>query len=297
MTIPSRDLPTLCEQVGFQRRAGAAAGAIAQVEAAFGVQLPSEFIELWSLTDGMTGDGIDVLPLSEVEKYSDVFAGGFGYIPFTDCNDSNPYAVCCRDPLRGMILHVYHDAETEIVCRGLDRFLELVAAARVDGEVDRIVGDMAFDVPDRTTEDAATAIELICAAESMERLDEWRTVALRLAAQLLGPGQELELARVLALGDEYTREAVRQRWTALGTPQALALLQEDDAAYRQFLTDLKRAFDFAGIRTEPTRGDGFRLQPGNIGLNFAMLFADCRRPGVMAEWVQRFKDRLKDRES
>jgi hypothetical protein len=41
----------------------------------------------------------------------------------------------------------------------------------------------------------------------------------------------------------------------------------------------------------------FRLQPGNVNLNFAMLFADRRRPGAMEEWVQRFKERMAKKRS
>jgi hypothetical protein len=284
-------LPTLLDRSGFKPRAGGTPAAIAGVEAAFGVRLPDEFRELWALSDGMDGDGIELLPLSTVAAYAGAFGGGFGYVPFAECNDSNPYAVCCREPLRGVVAHVFHDDQARLVCRGLGRFLELVAEARESGEVDRIEGDLAFDRPDRTAEDAA-ARELVRAAEGMDRRDEWRGVALHFAAQLLGPGQEAELADVLALGDEYTREAVLWRWTALGTPEARERLRQDAAAYRDFLAELRRAFEAAGVRTDPDGPGEFRLQPGNVGLNFAMLFADCRRPGAMFEWVQRLKGRL-----
>jgi hypothetical protein len=122
--------------------------------------------------------------------------------------------------------------------------------------------------------------------------DRWRGDALRFAAQLFGPGQEDELAAVMALGDEYAREAVRRRWTGLGTPAAQDWLRRDATAYREFLKELRRAFVAAGVRTEPDGPHEFRLQPGNVGLNFAMLYADCRRPGGLDEWVQRFKERM-----
>ena len=45
-----------------------------RVEKAFGVSIPDGFRELWMLSDGMSGDGIDLLSLSAVEDYADVFA-------------------------------------------------------------------------------------------------------------------------------------------------------------------------------------------------------------------------------
>jgi hypothetical protein len=287
------DLQTIAARAGFRRRPGANQAAIARTEAAFGVQLPDGFPELWAYSDGMDGDGIELLPLSAVAEYAPIFAGGFGYVPFADCNDSNPYAVCCREPLQGVVVHVFHDDEAQLVCRGLPRFLELVAEARQgDAGVGRIAGDLAFDHPNRTVEDIAAARELVRAVEEMAPGEQWRGDALRFAAQLFGPGQEDELATVLALGDEYTREAVRRRWNGLGTPEAQNRLGEDAVAYRNFLAKLEQAFETAGLQTEPTDHGEFLLQPGNVGLNFAMLFADSRRPGAMEEWVQRFKARV-----
>src|SRR5262245_45358973 len=116
MTTPATRLPALLNRAGFRPRAGAAPAAVAQVEAAFGVELPDEFAALWASSDGAAGDGIDLLSLSAAGEYSGAFSGGFGYVPFTDCNDSNPYVVCCHDPLRGVVAHVFHDDEPALVC-------------------------------------------------------------------------------------------------------------------------------------------------------------------------------------
>src|SRR5215217_8218394 len=152
------ELRAQLERAGFRISAAAAPTAIAQMASAFGVTLLDGFARLWAVSDGMRGEGIDILPLSAVSDYADIFEGGFGYLPFTDCNDSNPYAVCCRGPLRGKIVHIFHDDQSVVVCRDLDRFLELVIEARQSGDdVDRLPGDYAFDHPDRTAQDASTA--------------------------------------------------------------------------------------------------------------------------------------------
>jgi hypothetical protein len=140
--------------------------------------------------------------------------------------------------------------------------------------------------------DVVLARELLRATAETPVGDQTRGDALRFAAQLFGPGQEAELADVLVLGDEYARDAVQRRWAGLGTPAAHEQLRKDAAAYQAFIAELRRAFERAGVRTEASRDGEFLLQPGRVGLNFRMLFADCRRPGAMAEWVERLKSRL-----
>lgn len=162
-------LRDLAADAGFRPRAGATPAAIARTEVALGVRLPGEVADLWAFSDGMAGNGVELLSPAAVEQYAGVFLGGFGYVPLTDCNDSNPYAVCCENPLRGVVAHVFHDDEPQLVCRGLGRFLEFVAEARAGGDVSRIDGDFAFDRPARTAEDAATAGELVRAAGGWKR--------------------------------------------------------------------------------------------------------------------------------
>ncbi len=289
---------SLLNAAGFQVREAAAGAAIARTESAFGVHLPDDFRAFWALSDGAAGDGIDILPLAAVDAYAAILTGGFRYVPFTDCNDSNPYAICCLGPLRGMVVHLFHDDEAHLICRGLTRFLELVAEARQgDGDVDRIAGDFAFDRPDRSAADAVTAQELMLTAEGLGSGDASCSDTLRFAAQLVGPGREKILETVSALGDEYVRRTVRQRLNGLATPEARELLRADTAAYTDFLATLERAFKAAAVKTEPLKQGEFRLQPGNVGLNFAMLFADRRRPGAIDEWVQRFKARIAARQT
>jgi hypothetical protein len=288
---PMHDIIHLLHRAGFRGRLGADPETIARVEAAFGVTLTDDLRDLWTYSDGLAGDGIEILSLAGAEPYAGVFFGGFGYVPFTDCNDSNPYAVCCQEPLRWLVVHAFHDEEARLICRGVRRFLELVAETRAGGgDVDRIEGDFAFDRPERTAIDVTAARALVRVAEGLDRYDRWRGDALRFAAQLFGPGQENELANLLAVGDEYTREAVLRRWAGLGTPAAQTCLRDDRVAYRAFLAELRRAAEAGGVATEPDGPHEFRLQPGSIGLNFAMLFADRHRPGALAEWVGRFRE-------
>jgi len=166
---------------------------------------------------------------------------------------------------------------------------------RSAGEVDRLEGDFDLEDPDRTETDRAVALDLILQAKSMDHLEPSRDELLRYAGQLLGRGHESDLRDVLSLGNEYVRKAVLQRWKAIDTPTARDCLQQDSIAFRKFMADLRKALEDSGLQTAPYGNDSFRLQPGNIGLNFSMIFADCRRPGGMDQWVKRFSDRVAGR--
>jgi hypothetical protein len=284
------DLQSLLDRAGFRPRGPAADSAIAELESALDIRLPAEIVQLWRHSDGMEADGMELLPVASAQRFT--FAEGFCYVPFAYCQDSNPYAIACREPLVGTVIHICHDDDWSLLCRGLARFLELVGDARQRGEgMDQIAGDFDFAAPDRSAEDAALAREVMRAAEAMDREDYQRTTALRFAAQLLGRGHEDDLAAVLTLGDEYTRAAVRERWTALDTPLARERLGEDTAAFQAFIAELQRAFETAGAPTIPERDGTFRLQKGNAGLNFPVIYADCRRGGTMDDWVRRFTGR------
>ena len=286
------DLRSLLDRAGFRSRGPAEDTAIAELESALDIRLPAELVELWKHSDGLDGDRMELLSVASAHGYAQIFAEGFCYVPFAYCQDSNPYAIACREPLRGAVIHICHDDEWSLVCQGLARFFELVIDARQRGDgVDQIVGDFDFASPDRSEEDADRARELMRAALAMDADDQQRSIALRFAAQLFGRGHEDGLAEVLALGDEYTRDAVRERWTALDTPAARDRLAEDDAVYRAFLSALQQAFEAAGAATISERDGTFRLKKTNAGLNFAGIFADCRRGGDMNAWVQRLKGR------
>lgn len=287
------NLRSLLEHGGFRTQSPATPSGLAELEIALGIRLPTELGDLWSYSDGTTGGGIEILSVARAREYTPIFDWGFGYIPFTESNDSNPYCVCSRDPLCGAVVHVFHDQEPILVCRSLGRFLELVALARQNGaDVAQIEGDFQLDRPERASEDVAIARKLLTAAGNTLPGDRTREDGLRFAAQLFGPGQEAELGEVLALGDEYTREAVQRRWKGLNTRQAQGQLDMDSAAYREFINMFRRSFERAGIRTE-SHGDGeFVLLPGRVHLNFRALFVDCRRPGAIDEWVERLRSRL-----
>ncbi len=301
----------LFERLGATPGPPAEPAALARVQELFGVRLPDEFRELYLAADGLAVPDLhfEVIPLSQVETYAGVLKECFGYVPFTEHNDSNPYAVCCREPLTGFVVHLHHDDETVLACRSLGRFLDLLAERRRQvpaagaGEDEEEaagdllpryspLGDLAFDRPERTAEDARVAGELVRFAG---RLGFWayeRTEALRFAAQLLGPGHEAELGRLMALGDEYTRYTVLERCRGLRTPAAEALLRQDAEGLDRFAAELADAVEAAGleVRRTPWAPPGWTVEPGTVRPgSFDRLYGNRHAPNFLPELVERIR--------
>ena len=263
--------------LGAVIRPGATADALTQTETRFAVRLPERFRQLYLTSNGFDLPALRmrVLSLGEIEAYGDAFADRFKYVPFTDCNDSNPYSICCAEPLAGFIAHVFHDDESRLVCRSLRRFFQLLAdAIRTGDDADRLTGDLDPASPDRSLGDAEIGRELIRYTENLDPNDCARGEALRFATQMFGPGGESELQGVLAAGDEYVREAVLRRRRHLNTPEARAILDADAAEYKRFVTELNRSVAAAGF------------EPSNLRLNLPNLHGGRNRPGFLAELLE-----------
>ena len=201
----------LLDSLGATLRPGADEATLARAEASHGVRFPEDVRAFYRVTDGLVLEDLDLemLPLSSFGPLAGPLNEGHGYAPFTESNDSNPYAVCCAGPLLGFVVHLYHDNETVLVCRSLGRFLDLVAERQrqVPGATEEqmadlvfccnsLAGDLAFDRPERTADDARIGDELIRYAERFTPRDVEHHDALRFAAQMFGPGHEAELTRV-----------------------------------------------------------------------------------------------------
>jgi hypothetical protein len=290
---------TLFESLGATPRPGADEAALARAEEAQGVRFPENVREFYRATDGLVLPDLDleILPLSSFGPIAGPLNEGHGYAPFTESDGANLYAICCAGPLFGFVVHLYDDNEPVLVCRSLGRFFDLLVERRLqmfaaDKEIDPCVydleGDLAFDRPERTADDARVGDELIRYADRFTPRDGERHDALRFAAQMFGPGHEAELTRVLAAGDEYAREAVLERWHGLGTAAAEVLLRRDAEDFDQFVEDLAKAVVAAGmeIRRHPPPGYGFTITPGNLGVHFKRHFCKRHQPGFLPELVE-----------
>jgi hypothetical protein len=298
---------TLFNCLGAITRPGADPAALAHAESALNVHLPENFRELYRASDGLEIPDLRLAfePLSRIEEYAGVLTVGFGYFPFTNCNDSNPYAICCTEPLTGFVVHLYHDDAPDLACRSLERFLDLLVERRqqvlaadeeeredLDLRVNPLEGDLAFDRPERSAEDARIGRELVRHALNLQFADVDRGTGLLFAVQMFGPDHVDDLERVLALGDEYVREGVLNRCRHLGTPAATALLNRDAEDLERFVQEVVRAVEAAGISVQ--------RKPGSLAWSVAAgprlpcldrLYGNRHDPSTLERWLESIRDR------
>lgn len=255
---------------------------LARAEAIYGVRLPDDFRALYAARDGQTLPWGRLLKLAEIADMAEFFP--VGLVPFTDREDSNPHAVCCREPLAGCVAHLFHDDESRLVSRSVGAFL--VSAAAGDW-----AGELAFEVPERTAADAEAARALARQAAGMPEGDLDRGQALRFAAHLFGPGDEAELLGLIELGDGYTRDSALERLAGIGTPAARDAVRAEAAALNRFIDGLAASLEAEGLRLERERGRPreWSVEPGRIHLNFPMLYAQRRGADFLPELVARIR--------
>lgn len=219
--------------IGAECTAGTSKANIAAFEAASGLSLPPEARELWTASNGFTiatrRDVLKVMALSECLGYLQSMRQlgipqGWGYMPFADLNDSNPYCICCNEPMRGYIVRVHHDDSAEIVYRGLDSFLDAVRIACETSDDGRpsfrdLPHDFDGDHAHRTQQDVQTAFALLGRVEQLDE-DVEQADALRWAIALLDEANVAEIVRLLDSGDQYCRKAAMARLQAMKTPAA-----------------------------------------------------------------------------
>jgi len=212
------DLQAFFHAVGAAPNPGATAAELDRFEARTGLSLPSQLRAFYGSANGLTIDGggsryvsvrpaawMEMLPLAEVMPYIEGmrrygFPQVWGYFPLTDCNDSNPYCVCCKGPLRNRVVHVFHDDVADLKFWDLGRFLDAVAtavASRGTGHprLDRLPGEYTSDREDRTEDEVRTGLELLRLADGLTDVEQHD--ALRFAIDLLSEGHEA--ARVAKL--------------------------------------------------------------------------------------------------
>jgi hypothetical protein len=206
------NLQAFFHAVGATPNRGATAAELDSFEASTGLSLPPQLRAFYGSTNGLTIDGngsryvtnmrpaawMEILPLAEVTRYVEGMrrfgiSQVWGYFPFTDCNDSNPYCLCCNEPLRNRVVHVFHDDVAELKFWELGRFLDAVSAAVANRgtdrpELERLAGEYTSDREDRTEDEVSTGLELLKLADRLTDVEQHD--ALRFAIDLLSEGHE-----------------------------------------------------------------------------------------------------------
>lgn len=144
-------------------------------QAEHSLPLHPSILELYRESNGLRlkSLGVSFIPLTEVSKYIAGFdrfgfSRRWGYFPFTNANDSNPFCLCCRSPLAGRLVHVFHDDEPRLDFRDLESFL--AAILKLTGDADGAFFDelpaQYDDSTDRTPADVEAGLELLETAQT-----------------------------------------------------------------------------------------------------------------------------------
>lgn len=166
--------------------------------------------------------GIDCLAFDKAEHYSKCLAeyvlySALGVWVLNDANDSNPYCLATAGPLKGMIIHVFHDDDPKITFASLEEFLAALQALPATGiHIDKIreqsvrhpLNPAIEALLDADTDESDELIRLYLSvandltAETKRRLTERQDFFVReaLAMQLKQQGtvDDLPIANILA---------------------------------------------------------------------------------------------------
>ena len=296
------DLRAFFHAVPAALNPGATATELDAYEARTGLSLPPQLRAFYGSTNGLTIDSVwpadwmKILPLADVLTYVEGMREWgipqvWGYFPFTDCNDFNPYCVCCNGPLRSCVVHVFHDDVAQLKFRDLGRWLDAVAAAVVSKgaypSMDRLPGEYTSGREDRTEDEVRTGLELLRLADGLT--DEELHDALRFAIDLLSEAEVEEVVWLLETGDEYTAPDAAARLRAMKSPRAADALGQYRRETAGFVADCVAALRAAGLEVTEVRQNTVCLKPGPIWLNLPIWFRRRREPGIYDVVVRRAK--------
>lgn len=287
------DFSSLLDGLDAARRPPASRKDVERLERATELKLPVQFRDLMFVSDGFSlKSGDRFLDLAAIEEY---WAGlkdfgipqRWGYLPFTDFNDSNPYCICCNSPLQGMIAHVFHDDSARLEFRTLESFL-----LAFQGQTSDLSTDYSPLSKRRTENDIRVGLELIELSREMPD-DVEQGDALRFAVSLLSENEISVFAELLNTGDEYTREEVLHRLHRMTSPNAVEIITAFNAEMRSFVTHCVNGLRQAGIDVVEVKDHCPRLEPGPVWLNLPVFFDRRQSPTIVQDIVERARHLMK----
>jgi hypothetical protein len=277
------------------RGKGATESEILQAEEASGLKFPASYREFISKSDGylFQQQEVRILSLKESLEYLQGLRENrmtelWGYFPVLDNNDSNPWCVCCKEPIEGYIVQYCHDDSAKIKFRSVET---LCAAIEVSVRNDALLIDKLpddFQREFRTAQDLKVARNLLNASSQLVDLD--RADACRFAMWLLGEDQVDEIVPLLDAGDYCIADDATRRLASMENPRALEALRADRRTFEEFVRKAMEILSQAGIKAESYhRGIDTMLNLGNIRLDMRVFYAERNKPDFEKEFIDRVR--------
>ena len=284
----------LLAELNIEATPGVTEGGLDMFEDETGLQLPESVRSLYTTCDGaVLNEGLlRILPLGGVLEhvigFRDIgFPQRWGYFPFTDNNDSNPFCVCCTTPLAGYVVQVFHDDSAAIKFRSLDGFLAALREFVTEDEWDLYEMPSDFDGEARTAGDVKVGRKLLRLASELDDVEQGD--AYRFGMWLLSGNEIGEIIPLLQAGDEYVRDDAMQRLAAIASPEAKQALRDAEEDMMRFVKQCAEALDQAGVYSKIINGTSLKAGPRRVGVNTKMFYSKRDEPRIFDRLVERFR--------
>lgn len=244
----------------------AGATELAEFERSSGLSLPDELRELYSTCNGLEIEylGLRFLPLHEVMEYAHFFQNALGLFPLTDENDSDPYAVCCRGPLQGWVVHVRHDGDSSLDFRNVGAFVKAIENLSPDDDYPKIRAELVERPRVRSEADVAVGLATLQMARKME--DDFAGWAIRFGLSLLTENELPEFVRIFDM-NWMTRRTSLEELAKIPHPSAAKTIADYREEISEFSHTAARALKAASLDVSAVGANTITLQPGPVHLN------------------------------
>jgi hypothetical protein len=259
-----------------------------------GVKFPANYRKFISESDGIhfKAQKINILSLKESLEYFKSFrefgiTQTWGYFPILDNEDSNPWCLCCKTPISGYIVQLFHDDAAQIKFRSLESFFAAIKASERNDALllDDLEGDFRTTVHD--ARDVALGRELLKIPPALGEGD--RPDACRFAMWLLGDDQVDEVIPLLDDQDPFIARDTAERLATMQCPKAAEALRANKKSLKEFVAksaELLRQHDVqAAIENESV----IRLTPGNVLLDMKVFYAERKDSDAEQKFIERAK--------
>lgn len=278
----------------FANKRGASESQILEAEASTGLKFPVSYKNFIRKSNGLLLTKQEVTILS-LEKSLDYFvmlrdAGitqTWGYFPILDNEDSNPWCMCCKNPLTGYIVQVMHDDAAQIKFRNIESFVSAIDLSdRNDASLlDDLDGDFR-SIGSRTGEDLEAARALIKSVPTYKHVD--RSDACRFAMWLFGEDQVNEIAPFLDDEDPFVARDALERLNTFESTEARTAILAAQKNLADFVQKSLGLLKQVGIEAQLEQNSIVRVHPGVL-LDMKIFYAQRNAPGAEEKFIERVR--------
>jgi hypothetical protein len=209
---------------------GAIESQIIEVQDTTGLAFPDDYRRFIAESDGLLFEtqSVKILSLKESLEYFKCLrkfglTQTWGYFPISDNEDSNPWCICCKEPLAGYIVRVAHDDGAQLKFRSIEALFEGIKSVIEDDILflDDLDGD--FKSKRRTPQDIAAGRQLLSRKDSFSDGD--RQDACCFAMWLLAEDQVDEIIPLLDDKDFFVARDARDMLSKMHSSKAKEALR------------------------------------------------------------------------